>query len=148
MKIFVLHPSLGNWERKLFAPKKLMKLTVSHPYEIWGHQLLTEMILKLKWNWNDELQRNTVGLTSCLPCYQIFNKSTWIFYFWDIFWGIHSIWMLSLLLWMQLWLYMLRYVCGFPHFLIMSFNEVDKFLCFRKRVTSQGLIKKMFLDRS
>ena len=31
---------------------------------------------------------------------------------------------------------------------IMSFNEVDKFLCSRTKVTSQGLIKKMFLDRS
>ena len=31
---------------------------------------------------------------------------------------------------------------------IMNFNEVDKFLCFRRRVTSQGLIKKTFLDRS
>ena len=27
---------------------------------------------------------------------------------------------------------------------IMNFNEVDKFLCFRRKVTSQGLIKKVF----
>ena len=30
---------------------------------------------------------------------------------------------------------------------IMNFYEVDKFLCFRRKVTSQGLIKKIFLDR-
>ena len=42
--MFVPHPSLVHWERKLFAPKKLMKWTVSHPYELWGHQFLTEMI--------------------------------------------------------------------------------------------------------
>ena len=42
--MLVLHPSLGNGARKLFASKKLMKLTVSHPYKIWGHQFLTDMI--------------------------------------------------------------------------------------------------------
>ena len=31
---------------------------------------------------------------------------------------------------------------------IMNFNEVDKFLCNLLKVTSQGQIKKMFLDRS
>ena len=42
--MFVPHPSLVHWERKLFAPEKLMKWTVSRPYELWGHQFLTEMI--------------------------------------------------------------------------------------------------------
>ena len=31
---------------------------------------------------------------------------------------------------------------------IMKFNGVNKSLCFRRKVTLQGLIKKMFLDRS
>ena len=31
---------------------------------------------------------------------------------------------------------------------IINFNELGKFLCFRRIVTLQGLIKKMFLDRS
>ena len=31
---------------------------------------------------------------------------------------------------------------------IINFNEADEFLCFTRKVTSQGLIKKMFLDRS
>ena len=31
---------------------------------------------------------------------------------------------------------------------IINFNELGKFLCFRRIVTLQGLIKKMILDRS
>ena len=125
--MFVPHPSLGHWEKKFLVPKKLMKLTVLHPHK---------RVAKKYWR---------LFMSNLLPTSL---KSTWIFYFWDILLGLHSIWMLLLLLWMQLWLNMLRFVCGFLIFYIMNFNKVDKSLCFRRKVTSQGLIKKMFLGRS
>ena len=70
--------------------------------------------------WNDfyELQKKywrPYFLFNLLPT---LLKRAWIFYIWDIFLDIYSIWTLSLLLWMQLWLNMFRFVCGFPHFLI------------------------------
>ena len=73
----------------------------------------------LIFNWNDFMNRKKYWRPSFL-----FNllptalKVTWIFCFGGIYLGIHSIWTLSLLLWMKLWLNILRFVCGFPHFLI------------------------------
>ena len=45
--MFLQHPNLGHSERKKFAPKKLMKLAVSHPYETWAHQFLSNQVSKL-----------------------------------------------------------------------------------------------------
>ena len=40
---------------------------------------------------------------------------------------------------------MLRLVCGFPRFLLLSpFNKAGKFLCFRREAISKDLIKKLF----
>ena len=34
----------GTLGKKIVCTEKLMKWTVSRPYELWGHQFLTEMI--------------------------------------------------------------------------------------------------------
>ena len=58
-------------------------------------------------NWNDlyDIKRNTEGLYSCLICYQIHWKVHNFSFLGAIFLGAHSIWTVSLLLWMRLCLF-------------------------------------------
>ena len=138
--MFVPHPSLVHWERKLFAPEKLMKWTVSRPYELWGHQFLTEMIF-MSCKKILKTLRLVQFVTSFIEKYMNFLFQGHIFGHPQHLNAITFTLDAAMIKYAEicLWIFSFSY--------IMNFNEVDKFLCFRRKVTSQGLIKKIFLDR-
>ena len=114
-----------------------MKLTVSHPYEIWGHQFLTEMIFM---SCKETLKALLLAqfVTSFIEKYMNFLFLGHIFGHPQHLNAITFTLDAAMIKYAEicLWIFSFSY--------IMNFNEVDKFLCFRRKVTSQGLIKKVF----
>ena len=112
----------GHWRCLSLIPVwDIEKENCLHQKSLWNwqchiHMKYGDITFSLKWFlWVAKKYWRPYFLFSLLSASL---KSTWVFYFWDIFLGIHSIWMLLLLLWMQLWLNMLRFVCELAHFLI------------------------------
>ena len=94
------NPSQGHWGRKLFAPKKLVKLAVSHL-----HERVTKRHIGTFWIY--------FWASTTFESYRFYSRCSHEWTSWDLL-------------------------------DIMNVNKVDKFLCFKRKVTSKGLSKKLF----
>ena len=112
-------------EKELFAPKLLMKLTVK--YEIWGHQFFYGMIF----------MSCKKRLKAFLLVKFVTNFSANFLYFGTYFWAS-----------IAFERYHFFSGCSYDWASFHVFLWKGKFLCFRRKVTSQGVIKEFFLNRN